>query len=157
MRYVAAMSRLVLSTTAIACASPTTAPSPYCPSADPLPETARDCRASTIVYQQKLVEEIDPRLRSEYFGSLDVSAEFDPVSAQPSVCIAGESQTLAWVVRQQLAICNEALQRFEPGPACLSGTRLDMTDALSAAAESSGLRRPPDPMKAPDFSIPTAH
>ncbi len=157
MRFAAAMSSLVLWTTAIACASPSSTRSPYCASPTPLPETTHDCRASTVFYQQKLVDAIDSRLRSQHFGSLRISAEFDPVTSLPSACIEGGAETVAWVVRQQLATCNEALRRLEPGPACLSGTRLDVTDALSAAAESSGLRRPPEPEKSPDFDVPTAH
>jgi hypothetical protein len=141
MRLVSAMSELAFAIAAIACAGSTSTLSPYCASPALLPETSPDCRASTVLYQQALLDVVDAKLRSEHFGSLDISAEFDPVSRLPRVCIGRELEPVPSVVHQQVASCNGALRGFPPGPACLSGTRLDLTEALLTASESSGLRR----------------
>lgn len=141
---------LAVLTATLACATASPGDVPYCLSPSLRAETPIDCRADPEVgiYRGDLVAAIDGELRSEHFASLGVSAEFDPIESMPSVCIARDPSSVPWVVRQELTRANAKLRSFRAGPACVAGTRLDLTESLAASQ-----RKQREPSVTPTFTI----
>ena len=124
--------RVSITAMVTACAGAENFPIPRCLPTEALPLASADCAATPEVtrYREDLAHTLLNQLRWEHSESLPLRAEVDASGSVDTVCVAGDVTSLGWSVRRQIARSNSALQATPPGPACVAGTSLDLTDAL---------------------------